>query len=169
MGPGPFASEPIERACPTTRRERRGAGAARPKVKPGPKRDSRESDPITATALVAGVGDARVFRNGRQFAAWLGLTPQQRSSGGKTSLGQITKRGDSTCAARGCRRHSRWTGSALTSALSSCASIGSQTFNGGESTGNGSGRMATSRCASISTSRRCRSLLIGVTLEAPSW
>lgn len=50
--------------------------------------------PITATALVAGVGDARVFRNGRQFAAWLGLTPQQRSSGGKTSLGQITKRGD---------------------------------------------------------------------------
>jgi transposase len=50
--------------------------------------------PITSTALVASVGDARVFRNGRQFAAWLGLTPHQRSSGGKISLGQITKRGD---------------------------------------------------------------------------
>jgi transposase len=50
--------------------------------------------PITSTALVASVGDARVFQNGRQFAAWLGLTPHQRSSGGKTSLGQITKRGD---------------------------------------------------------------------------
>jgi transposase len=49
---------------------------------------------ITATALVATVGDARVFQNGRQFAAWLGLVPQQRSSGGRTSLGQITKRGD---------------------------------------------------------------------------
>lgn len=50
--------------------------------------------PITATALVASVGDARVFSNGRQFAAWLGLTPRQYSSGGVTRLGRITKRGD---------------------------------------------------------------------------
>jgi transposase len=50
--------------------------------------------PITATALVASVGDARVFKNGRQFAAWLGLPPRQYSSGGITRLGRITKRGD---------------------------------------------------------------------------
>ena len=49
---------------------------------------------VTATALVASVGDARVFRNGRQFAAWLGLTPRQHSSGGRNRLGQMTKRGD---------------------------------------------------------------------------
>ena len=49
---------------------------------------------ITATALVATVADARVFKNGRQFAAWLGLTPRQYSSGGTTRLGRITKRGD---------------------------------------------------------------------------
>jgi transposase len=50
--------------------------------------------PLTATALVASVGDARVFESGRQFAAWLGLTPRQHSSGGKTRLGQMSKRGD---------------------------------------------------------------------------
>jgi transposase len=50
--------------------------------------------PITATAVVASVGDATVFKNGRQFAAWLGLTPRQYSSGGKSRLGSITKRGD---------------------------------------------------------------------------
>ena len=49
---------------------------------------------ITASALVAAVGDFRQFRNGAQFAAWLGLTPKQHSSGGKTSLGSITKRGN---------------------------------------------------------------------------
>ena len=48
---------------------------------------------ITASALVATVSDFRQFRNGAQFAAWLGLTPRQHSSGGKTSLGSITKRG----------------------------------------------------------------------------
>lgn len=48
---------------------------------------------ITASALVATVGDFRQFRNGAQFAAWLGLTPKQQSSSGKTSLGSITKRG----------------------------------------------------------------------------
>ncbi len=48
---------------------------------------------ITASALVATVGDFKQFKNGSQFAAWLGLTPKQHSSGGKTSLGSITKRG----------------------------------------------------------------------------
>ena len=50
--------------------------------------------PITASALVATVGEAHEFRNGRQFAAWLGLTPRQSSTGGKIRLGRITKRGD---------------------------------------------------------------------------
>lgn len=49
---------------------------------------------ITATALLASVGDPRQFRNGRQFAAWLGLTPRQYTPGGKTRLGRITKKGD---------------------------------------------------------------------------
>ncbi|WP_426387543.1 IS110 family transposase [Sphingobium sp. R-21] len=49
---------------------------------------------ITATALAATVGDARVFRSGRQFAAWLGLVPKQHSSGGKERMGGISKMGD---------------------------------------------------------------------------
>ena len=48
----------------------------------------------TSTALVAMVGNAREFDNGRQLAAWLGLVPAQYSSGGKTRLGRITKAGD---------------------------------------------------------------------------
>lgn len=51
--------------------------------------------PLTASALIAAVGDARQFRNGRQLAAFLGLTPRQHSSGGKTRLLGIHKRGDS--------------------------------------------------------------------------
>jgi transposase len=50
--------------------------------------------PLAATALVASVGDANAFRNGRQFAAWLGLVPRQSSTGGKTNLLAISKRGD---------------------------------------------------------------------------
>jgi transposase len=50
--------------------------------------------PITASAIVASVGDAKLFKNGRQFAAWLGLVPRQYSTGGKAILGRITKRGD---------------------------------------------------------------------------
>jgi transposase len=50
--------------------------------------------PVTATAIVASVGNAIVFKNGRQFAAWLGLTPRQHSSGGKQRLGAMTKHGD---------------------------------------------------------------------------
>jgi transposase len=50
--------------------------------------------PLTASALVASIGDATVFHNGRQFAAWLGLVPRQNSTGGKTHLLGISKRGD---------------------------------------------------------------------------
>lgn len=50
--------------------------------------------PITASALVASIGDANNFANGRQLAAWLGLVPKQHSSGGKTNLLGISKRGD---------------------------------------------------------------------------
>lgn len=50
--------------------------------------------PITATALVAAIGDRTCFKNGRQFAAWLGLVPKQKSSGGKARLFGISKRGD---------------------------------------------------------------------------
>ena len=50
--------------------------------------------PVTATALVAAVGDRSCFKNGRQFAAWLGLVPKQRSSGGRNRLFGISKRGD---------------------------------------------------------------------------
>ena len=50
--------------------------------------------PVTATALIAAVGDRSCFKNGRQFAAWLGLVPKQRSSGGRARLFGISKRGD---------------------------------------------------------------------------
>ena len=50
--------------------------------------------PITASALVASIGDAKSFDNGRQLAAWLGLVPRQHSSGGKQMLLGISKRGD---------------------------------------------------------------------------
>jgi transposase len=50
--------------------------------------------PVTASAVVATVGDFKQFSNGAQFGAWIGLTPRQHSSGGKNSLGGITKRGD---------------------------------------------------------------------------
>lgn len=50
--------------------------------------------PITASAIVATVGKAREFKNGRQLAAWMGLVPRQNSSGGKQNLLGISKRGD---------------------------------------------------------------------------
>jgi transposase len=50
--------------------------------------------PITADAMVASVGRANEFKNGRQLAAWLGLVPTQHSSGGHTRLGTISCRGD---------------------------------------------------------------------------
>jgi transposase len=48
--------------------------------------------PITALGMIATLGNARDFKNGRQLAAWLGLTPKQSSPGGKTRLGGVTKR-----------------------------------------------------------------------------
>lgn len=50
---------------------------------------------LTASALVASLGDAKSFRNGRELAAWLGLVPRQHSSGGKPLMLGISKRGDS--------------------------------------------------------------------------
>ena len=50
--------------------------------------------PALATALVASVADPKVFRSGRDFSAWIGLVPKQRSSGGKDKLGSISKQGD---------------------------------------------------------------------------
>ncbi|MBM9995066.1 IS110-like element ISPa11 family transposase, partial [Pseudomonas aeruginosa] len=50
--------------------------------------------PISASAVAASAGDARQFRTGRQFAAWLGLVPRQHSTGGQQRLGNISKRGD---------------------------------------------------------------------------
>ena len=50
--------------------------------------------PTTATAILAMIGNGHEFKCGRHFAAWLGLTPGQYSSGGKMRLGRITKAGD---------------------------------------------------------------------------
>lgn len=50
--------------------------------------------PITASAIVASVGDPGRFRNGRHFAAWIGLVPKQNGTGGKMRLGRISKMGD---------------------------------------------------------------------------
>ena len=47
--------------------------------------------PIIASALVATIGDARYFKNGRRLAAWMGLVPRQHSSGGKPVLLGISK------------------------------------------------------------------------------
>jgi transposase len=49
---------------------------------------------LTATALVATIGDARTFKSGREFASFLGLVPRQSGTGGKVRLGSISKRGD---------------------------------------------------------------------------
>jgi transposase len=50
--------------------------------------------PLTASAIVATVPDPSVFRSGRAFAAWLGLTPRQHSTGGKERLGRISRQGN---------------------------------------------------------------------------
>ena len=50
--------------------------------------------PLIATAIVATVPDPKVFRSGREFAAWLGLVPRQKSTGGKPRLGRISRLGD---------------------------------------------------------------------------
>jgi transposase len=50
--------------------------------------------PLVASAVTASVGDARTFKSGRAFSAWLGLTPRLGGTGGKVTLGPITKQGD---------------------------------------------------------------------------
>lgn len=49
---------------------------------------------VTASAIIAAIGDGSHFRSGREFAAWLGLVPRQNSSGGKDQLGSISKKGN---------------------------------------------------------------------------
>ena len=63
------------------------ARSKRPMERPG-------IGPISASALLASIGGGHDFKNGRQVAAWMGLTPGQYSSGGKARLGRITKAGD---------------------------------------------------------------------------
>ena len=66
---------------------------------------------ITATALVATIGDGRQFSSGRGLAAWLGLVPRQNSSGNKQHLGRISKRGDGyirRLLVHGARANLRW-------------------------------------------------------------
>jgi transposase len=50
--------------------------------------------PLTASAFVASVGDAKSFENARQVPAWLGMVPRHQGTGGKVVLGGISKRGD---------------------------------------------------------------------------
>ena len=50
--------------------------------------------PVVATAIVAAIGNGAAFRKGREFAAWLGIVPRQYSTGGKTNLLSISKRGN---------------------------------------------------------------------------
>ncbi len=52
------------------------------------------SGPIIASAIVAAIGTGEAFSKGRDFAAWLGLVPKQKSTGDRTILGRITKRGN---------------------------------------------------------------------------
>ena len=51
--------------------------------------------PVTATALIAAIGNGAAFRKGREFAAWVGLVPREHSTGGKQKLLGISKRGNS--------------------------------------------------------------------------
>src|SRR5438045_9177663 len=50
--------------------------------------------PLTATALIAAIGNGAAFRKGREFAAWVGLVPREHSTGGKQKLLGISKRGN---------------------------------------------------------------------------
>lgn len=60
--------------------------------------------PIIASAMVATIGDGSAFRRGRDFGAWLGLVPRQISTGDRTILGRISKRGNSYLRMLFCRR-----------------------------------------------------------------
>ena len=71
--------------------------------------------PVGATALAASVTDPGQFRSGRQFAAWIGLTPMQNSSGGKERLGRVTKMATNTCAGSWSSAPRPWSGEPSTS------------------------------------------------------
>lgn len=93
--------------------------------------------PLTATAIVGAVGDAKQFSNGRHLAAWLGLVPRQYSSGGKARLQGISKRGDTylrTLLIHGARtvlqyaagktdKHSRWLQQLIARRGYNCAAV----------------------------------------------
>jgi transposase len=67
--------------------------------------------PVTATALIAAIGDVTQFKNGRQLAAWLGLVPREHSTGGTPRVLGISKRGDvylRTLLVHGARATLRW-------------------------------------------------------------
>ena len=69
--------------------------------------------PLSATALVAAISEASAFKNGRQFAAWLGLVPRQHSTGGKERLLGMSRRGDNylrKLLIHGARATLRWVG-----------------------------------------------------------
>jgi transposase len=79
-----------------------------------------------ASAIAATVADPSLFRSGREFAAWLGMTPRQNSSGGKERLGRTRKRGDKyirillTAGAVAVLRHARHRQPAMASGFERC-------------------------------------------------
>ena len=89
-------------ACRSDRRARRGNRSDRHELAASVKADQTAKrlmtipgvGPLTAIAIVATIQDAGAFASGREFAAFLGLTSRQNSTGGKTWLGRITKMGD---------------------------------------------------------------------------
>ena len=81
---------------------------------------------MTATAVVASIGSGSEFRKGRSFAAWLGLLPEQRSTGGKQKLVGISKRGNSYLRklfVHGARAVLQWTSSRPASVRGSLNSL----------------------------------------------
>ncbi len=74
--------------------EHHGRSFIAPGLEIRPEVQEEGSTQLTASALLASIGNGHDFKNGRQVAAWIGLTPGQHSSGGKTRLGRITKAGD---------------------------------------------------------------------------
>ena len=64
--------------------------------------------PIIASAMVAAIGNGASFAKGRDFAAWLGLVPKQMSTGDRTILGRISKRGNRYLRTLPCKARPRW-------------------------------------------------------------
>jgi len=67
--------------------------------------------PIISSAMVAAIGTGDAFSKGRDFGAWLGLVPKQLSTGDRTILGSISRRGNRYCARCSCKpRGLCWSG-----------------------------------------------------------